>query len=60
MSAQTCFSCARSYAVPTDDYGGSMLMCEPDGEYPQVAKIVCLKFIREPGADEPEGDIMEL
>lgn len=51
----TCYSCAKSYAAPTSDYGGSVLLCKPDvGERVQAAEIPCLKYQREPGADETQ------
>lgn len=48
----TCYSCAKSYAVPTndfcDDFGGTVLLCRPDGdERVQEAGIPCLKYQRE-------------
>lgn len=54
MSTPTCRSCAKSYLLPIDDYGNCMRFCKPDGERQQHAGIVCLKYEREPGADEPE------
>lgn len=51
----TCYSCSKSFAVP-DEYGGFALLCRPDGDDGRVqsAEIPCLRYQREPGADEPE------
>ncbi|CAB4187198.1 hypothetical protein UFOVP1155_3 [uncultured Caudovirales phage] len=56
MTANTCHSCAKSYYMPIDDYGGTILTCKPDGESAQVAEVPCLKYQRERGEDDPEGD----
>lgn len=51
----TCHSCAKSFAMPTDDFGGTVLMCRPDCDgRVQAAEIPCLKYQREPGVDEPD------
>lgn len=48
----TCYSCANSYAAPID--GEFLLLCNQNGDSVQVAEVTCLKYVREPGADEPE------
>lgn len=51
----TCYSCENSFSMPTDDFGGTTLLCSPDGEDGcQYAEIPCLKYQRADGADEPE------
>lgn len=51
----TCHSCSKSYAMPSDDFGGTVLVCVPDDWHKmQAADALCEHYLREPGADEPE------
>ena len=51
----SCHSCSKSYAMPTDDFGGTALVCVPDDWHKMQAAVeVCDKYQREAGADEPE------
>lgn len=50
----TCRSCAKSFEMPTPEFGGVVLVCRPDGDELQAAGIPCLKYQRERYGDEPE------
>jgi len=58
----TCFSCRWSFAAWSSARPGEFpthhLRCWPEGkpEREQAAGPVCLKYQRDAGADEPEGD----
>ena len=54
MSAVTCYSCRWCYSVAGEFHPEGVLGCNPGGtdEF-QLAGVMCLKYCREAGADEP-------
>jgi hypothetical protein len=51
----TCYACRYAFGWFDQDCNKSVLMCRPgDDHNEKIAEIVCVKFQRAPGADEPE------